>query len=88
MSIGRILIDRGELSEHNASKQDIEDWLRLRGPQSWRPLFDENPRYVFFTLDSLDDHTEGPIGAQGAPLTRWRRLRWMRRTTPGACPWW
>ncbi|WP_440958447.1 murein transglycosylase A [Oceanicaulis sp. LC35] len=69
VSIGRILIDRGELSEHNASKQDIENWLRLRGPQSWRPLFDENPRYVFFTLDSLDDHTEGPIGAQGAPLT-------------------
>jgi len=69
VSIGRILIDRGELSEHNASKQDIQNWLRLRGPSAWRPLFDENPRYVFFSLDSLDDPEEGPIGAQGAALT-------------------
>lgn len=69
VSIGRILIDRGELSPHNASKQDIENWLRMRGPTAWRPLFDENPRYVFFSLDSLDDPDEGPIGAQGAPLT-------------------
>ncbi len=69
VSIGRLLIERGELSEHNASKQDIEAWLRVRGPEAWRPLFNENPRYVFFSLDSLDNPQEGPIGAQGAPLT-------------------
>jgi len=69
VSIGRILIDRGELEPHSASKQDIEDWLRARGPQAWRPLFDENPRYVFFSMDTLDDPEEGPTGAQGAPLT-------------------
>jgi membrane-bound lytic murein transglycosylase A len=69
VSIGRILIDRGELEPHNASKQDIQDWLRARGPSAWRPLFDENPRYVFFSMDTLDDPEEGPLGAQGAPLT-------------------
>ena len=69
VSIGRILIDRGELSPHNASKQDIEDWLRLRGPSAWRALFNENPRYVFFSMDTLNDPEEGPLGAQGAPLT-------------------
>ena len=69
VSIGRILIDRGELEPHNASKDDIKDWLRARGPYAWRPLFDENPRYVFFSLDTLDDPGEGPIGSQGAPLT-------------------
>ena len=69
VSIGRILIERGELSPHNASKQDIQDWLRARGPAAWRPLFDENPRYVFFSLDVLDDPNLGPSGAQGAPLT-------------------
>ncbi len=69
VSIGRILIDRGELSPHNASKQDIQDWLRARGPAAWRPLFDENPRYVFFSLDVLEDPNLGPSGAQGAPLT-------------------
>ena len=69
VSIGRILIERGELAPHNASKQDIQDWLRARGPAAWRPLFDENPRYVFFSLDVLEDPNLGPSGAQGAPLT-------------------
>lgn len=69
VSIGRILIERGELEPHNASKQDIEAWLRARGPLAWRPLFDENPRYVFFSLDTDVDPDEGPIGSQGAALT-------------------
>lgn len=69
VSIGRILIERGELSPHNASKQDIQAWLRRRGPSSWQALFNENPRYVFFTLDVLEDPNLGPSGAQGAPLT-------------------
>ena len=69
VSIGRILIRRGELEPHNASKQDIEAWLNARGPLSWRPLFDENPRYVFFSLETDIDHDVGPIGSQGAALT-------------------
>ncbi len=69
VSIGRILIERGELEPHNASKQDIQDWLRRRGPRAWEALFNENPRYVFFTLDALEDPNLGPLGAQGAPLT-------------------
>lgn len=69
VSIGRLLVERGELSIHDASKQDIEAWLNRRGPAAWQALFDENPRYVFFSLDTLDDPSEGPLGAQGAPLT-------------------
>jgi len=69
VSIGRILIERGELAAHNASKQDIEDWLQRRGPDAWTALFNENPRYVFFVLDPLNDPNLGPVGAQGAPLT-------------------
>lgn len=69
VSIGRILIDRGELPSHGASKQDIERWLMQRGPDAWTALFNENPRYVFFSLDALNDPDEGPLGAQGAPLT-------------------
>ena len=69
VSIGSVLIERGELSPHDASKQDIEAWLQARGPSAWRALFNENPRYVFFSMDTLDDPEEGPLGAQGAPLT-------------------
>ena len=69
VSIGRLLVERGALSPHDASKQDIEAWLRANGPSAWRPLFDENPRYVFFQLEPIADPQEGPRGAQGAPLT-------------------
>ena len=69
VSIGRVLIDRGELSPHGASKQHIEAWLAARGPQAWEALFNENPRYVFFTLEPLRDAHLGPTGAHGAPLT-------------------
>ncbi len=69
VSIGRVLIDRGELDPNRASKQHIEDWLWRNGPDSWQPLFNENPRYVFFQLQPLHDHDLGPNGSQGAPLT-------------------
>lgn len=69
VSIGRVLIDRGELSPHDASKEDIEAWLNARGPAAWTALFNENPRYVFFQLQPLSDPNRGPAGSQGAPLT-------------------
>jgi len=69
VSIGRILVERGELTLDDASKQDIQAWLRAGGPDAWRPLFDENPRYVFFRLEPIRDAAEGPAGSHGAPLT-------------------
>jgi len=99
VSIGRILIDRGELPSHGASKQDIERWLRQRGPDAWTALFNENPRYVFFSLDALNDPNEGPLGAQGAPLTpmasmavdpayhAWGAPVFVQAVLPGAPDW-
>ncbi|MEO1039031.1 MAG: MltA domain-containing protein [Pseudomonadota bacterium] len=69
VSIGRILLDRGELRPGQASKQDIQAWLRARGPQAWTELFNENPRYVFFRLAPVTDPHLGPLGAEGVPLT-------------------
>lgn len=99
VSIGRILIDRGELPSHGASKQDIERWLLQRGPDAWTALFNENPRYVFFSLDVLNDPNEGPLGAQGAPLTpmasmavdpayhAWGAPVFVQAVLPGAPDW-
>lgn len=69
VSIGRLLLDRGELPPGQASKQHIEDWLRRNGPAAWTPLFNENPRYVFFDLQDIPDPNAGPLGSQGVPLT-------------------
>lgn len=69
VSIGRLLLDRGELPPGQASKQHIEAWLHRNGPAAWTPLFNENPRYVFFHMQEIVDPQSGPLGSQGVPLT-------------------
>ena len=46
-SIGRVLIDRGEITLDRASMQGIREWGR-RHPDELPALLDENPSYVFF----------------------------------------
>ena len=46
-SIGRILVERGEMPLERASMQGIREWGR-RNPEKLGPLLDENPSYVFF----------------------------------------
>ena len=67
-SIGRLLIERGELSKDQASKQDIEQWMSLAGPQKSKALMNENKRYIFFKPETILPG-EGPKGAQQVPLT-------------------
>lgn len=68
-SIGRALIERGELTADQASKAGIENWMAQAGRQAATALMNENPRYVFFAAEPVDDPARGPRGAQGAPLT-------------------
>lgn len=68
-SIGRELIQRGELEAHAASKSGIEAWLNENGPEATAELFAVNPRYVFFQTQMLDDPDLGPNGSSGVALT-------------------
>ena len=67
-SIGGVLIDRGELTRETASKQSIAEWMDRKGPQAARDLMNENPRYIYFTEQSIRGD-EGPQGAMRVPLT-------------------
>jgi len=67
-SIGRVLIDRGELTKDQASKQSIEDWMMRAGPAAARALMNENSRYIFFREEQIFPG-EGPKGAMRVPLT-------------------
>lgn len=67
-SIGGVLIARGELTREQASKQSIADWMVRNGPQAARDLMNENPRYIYFTEQSIRPG-EGPQGAMRVPLT-------------------
>lgn len=64
-SIGRILIDRGELTKDKASMQGIKDWAR-NNLAKLRDLLNSNPSYVFFR--ELPAGLPGPIGALGVPI--------------------
>lgn len=70
-SIGRWLIDRGELHADQASMQGIQAWARAN-PQRLSELLAANPSYVFFREQPARDG--GPVGAQGVPLTPGRSI--------------
>ena len=78
-AIGRVLREQGVMALEDISMQSIREWLDNAAPAEARALREHNESYVFFrTLDAsaLD---EGPIGAQGAPLTAGRSLAVDRR---------
>ena len=72
-SIGRVLVERGEMKLSQASKQSIEAWMERNGPKKTRALMNENPRYIFFAEQSVAIDAfgieEGPRGAMEVPLT-------------------
>ncbi len=64
-SIGRILIERGELTSATASMNGIKNWAR-NNPSKLRDLLNSNPSYVFFR--ELPAGLPGPLGALGVPI--------------------
>lgn len=82
-SIGKLLIDRGELTPETASMQGIKDWAR-RNLDKLRDLLNSNPSYVFFR--ELQNGLTGPLGALGVPLTAERSIAVDPRYIPLGAP--
>ena len=72
-SIGRYLIDKGELTLDQASAQGIKAWLKAN-PKRQQELLNANPSYVFFKEEKVIDPSIGPKGALGVPLTAQRSI--------------
>jgi membrane-bound lytic murein transglycosylase A len=70
-SIGRILVERGELTLDQASMQGIKNWAR-NNMAKLRDLLNSNPSYVFFR--ELPAGLPGPLGALGVPITAERSV--------------
>jgi membrane-bound lytic murein transglycosylase A len=86
-SVGRWLIDQGELPAGQASWPAIKDWAR-RNPGRVDELAWSNPRYVFFREEPLADPALGPRGAQGVPLTPGRSIAVDPKNVPyGTLAW-
>jgi len=82
-SIGTELIRRGELSRDRAAWPDIRGWLDRNSAKA-AELLAVNRRYIFFR----EITGEGPVGAEGVPLTAQRSLAVDPAYVPFGVPLW
>ncbi|WP_244860797.1 murein transglycosylase A [Aromatoleum petrolei] len=82
-SIGRWLVNQGELPLEKASMDGIKNWARSN-PHRLSEMLHSNPSYVFFR--EMPPSPGGPTGALGVPLTAGRSLAVDPRTIPLGAP--
>ncbi len=82
-SIGKALVERGELKLEEASMQGIQSWARAN-PARLDALLNTNPSYVFFR--EVPNSDGGPLGALGVPLTAERSIAVDPRAVPLGSP--
>jgi membrane-bound lytic murein transglycosylase A len=71
-SIGRYLIDTGQLPSEPMSLEVLAEWLR-QDPARARPVMWQNASYVFFREVPAAE-ADGPLGVEGISLTAGRSL--------------
>jgi len=84
-SIGRYLVDKGELTLDQASAQGIKTWAAAH-PAREQELLNANPSFVFFKEEKVADPAQGPKGSLGVPLTPQRSLAVDTQTIPLGAP--
>lgn len=82
-SIGRWLVQTGQLKLSQASMSGIQAWVRAH-PQRLSELLNVNPSYVFFREERANG--EGPKGSLGVPLTAERSIAVDTRVVPLGAP--
>ena len=82
-SIGRWLVDKGEIKLEQASMEGIKAWARAN-PGRLQEMLNANPSYIFFR--ELPPSAGGPSGALGQPLTEGRSLAVDPRSIPLGAP--
>jgi membrane-bound lytic murein transglycosylase A len=90
-SIGRLLIEAGEIRAKNMSLAALKSWLRANGQdpgQKGRNLMQRNLSYVFFKIEENFSPEEGPTGGAGVPLKALRSIAIDRGVWPYGAPFW
>jgi membrane-bound lytic murein transglycosylase A len=90
-SIGRILIETGEIPEAEMSLARLKGWLRAAGLSEGEPgleLMRRNRSFVFFRLVEGFDPALGPIAGAGVPLTPLRSIAIDRTLWAYGLPFW
>ncbi len=83
VSVGKKLIEMGELKPEQASMQGIKHWAE-KNPAKLAALLEQNPSFVFFR--ELPEGLSAPLGALGVPLTEQYSIAIDPRTIPLGAP--
>ena len=87
VAVSKVLLDDGALEKGKVSMQTIRAWL-AKHPVEAPAVMNRNPSYVFFRWQDGLAASDGPIGAQGVPLTAGRSLAVDRKLIPFGAPLW
>jgi len=88
-SIGRALIEAGEIAQDEMSLARLKQWVRDQGQapgQAGRALLHRNRSFIFFALDESPARATGPIGGAGVPLIPLRSVAMDRGLWPYGLP--
>ena len=80
VAIGKILKNSGALEK--VTMRSVKNWLR-QNPEEQQPLFNKNPRYIFFRKSNV-----GAVTAQGVPASPQRTLAVDPSYIPYGTPVW
>ena len=83
--IGRVLVDRGQMTLDQVSLASIRAWLDSHQDQA-AEVMQQNPSYVFFREVTTLRPDQGPPGALGVPLTPGRSVAVDRAFIPLGAP--
>ncbi len=86
-SVGKELVRRGIMSEHEVDIDGIREWVDSAGARG-RRILHHNPSYVFFREVSHVPADRGPLGAMNRSLTALRSLAVDPEHVPLGAPVW
>jgi membrane-bound lytic murein transglycosylase A len=86
-SVGKWLVEQGEIPLDQASWPGIKAWAK-QNPKRINELLWANPRYVFFREEALPDPELGPRGSMGVALTPGRSIAVDPQSVPYGTPVW
>lgn len=87
VSIGKLLIQMGQMSLETVSMQSLRQWL-AENPQEGLALMRQNPSFIFFREAPIADPELGPPGAEQVQLTPWASLAMDRAFWAFGTPMW
>jgi membrane-bound lytic murein transglycosylase A len=90
-SIGRILVESGEIAADAIGLASVKAWIRAHGQkpgQAGHALMLRNKSYVFFSASQDVSFDEGPIGGAGLSLAALRSIAIDRNIWPYGLPFW